>query len=170
MLTQEQNLILQTYYSTSFLVELKNNDFLSSDYFHKMNFSTSWLKNQMEVIGIDNQGILLMSLYAMLVVPKQLIYYDYKLQYEKIDDYIDDVKTSVHTTYARDQTKIEYIRHIRNAVSHARVEFSPGVSVTFRDENNRSEAFEVEIPLSKVGVFLMKLQEIHLQYIKDLQK
>ena len=37
-LTQHDNLLLQSYYTFSLLVELKNNNFLESNYFSEMSF------------------------------------------------------------------------------------------------------------------------------------
>ena len=43
--TQEDNLLIQSYFTTAFLVELKNNDFLNSDYFKNMPFKDKFVKS-----------------------------------------------------------------------------------------------------------------------------
>jgi hypothetical protein len=74
MISQKDNLLLQSYYSVSFLVELVNNNFLGTKCFDEMKFGASWIKEGIKEIGIDNQGSLMMSLYAMLVIPRELIF------------------------------------------------------------------------------------------------
>lgn len=175
MLTQEQNLIFQSYFSTAFLLELKNNDFLDSDFFKSMKFGSPWIKDEIEKIGIDNQGSLLMALYSMLVIPRQLIQDKFKDEYDEINKYLDTVTKNTHTDYQSDSPSVNYLQHIRNAVAHSHVSFNPSISVTFADERknyntNQKDRFSTELPLRSFGEFLMKLQSIHLKYISILQK
>ncbi|MBE0434224.1 MAG: hypothetical protein IBX56_00280 [Methylomicrobium sp.] len=82
MLTQEENLVLQTYYTTSLLAELKNNNFIGSEFFDPMNFVQACIKDELKKIDVDNQGTLLMILYALLVVPRELTGKKYKQEQE----------------------------------------------------------------------------------------
>jgi len=134
-ITQEDNLLIQSYITTSFLVELKNNNFLSSDYFKNLSFGDRSVKEILPQIGIDNQGALLMSLYSMLVIPKQLISDKFPTEFDDLNKKIGILKSSEQSTYKSDKIKIDYIRHIRNAVAHARVSFQPNQDVTFSDED-----------------------------------
>lgn len=174
MLTQEQNLIFQSYFSFAFITELKNNNFLDSDFFKSMKFGSPWIKTEIQKLGINNQGLLLMALYSMLVIPRQLIQDQFEDEYNEIDVYLDAVTKNTHTEYASDSPTIKYLQHIRNAVAHSRVSFIPDISVKFCDQRknyntNKTDHFSTEIPLSKFGEFLIKLQTIHLKYISKLQ-
>ena len=175
MLTQEQNLILQSYFSIVLMVELKNNDFLDSDYFRTMKFGSPWIKELLKDIKIDNQGALLITLYAMLVIPRQLIQDEFKNECAKIEIFLRQNTRNTKSTYESDKATTKYLRHIRNAVAHSRVSFQPNNYVEFIDEgyNNKTskiENFTTQLQLTKVGDFLHQLQEIHLEYIRRLQK
>jgi len=169
MISQADDLILQSYYSVSLLAELVNNNFLESEYFEKMNFGASWIKDEIKSIGVDNQGSLLMSLYAMLVIPRELIFTSYQ---EKVNDIENFLRTKCIITkndYPQ-REEIKFLRHIRNSVSHATVAFVPNKLVIFTDKNFKSnKTIEFELPLEYIGSFLSKLQEVHLMHIKENQ-
>ena len=167
--TQEDNLLIQSYFTTAFLVELKNNDFLNSDYFRNIPFEDKFVKTSLPTVGIDNQGTLLIMLYTMLVIPKQLLEKNFPVEFESLNSIVDKLKSSAVSTYRKDSVKIDFIRHIRNAVAHARVEFNPNVSVKFNDENNGGEKCEITIPLTNIGLFLTELQKIFMKYIETVK-
>lgn len=84
------------------------------------------------------QGALLMFLYALLVIPKELIdIEEYKNKYAYINDWIkqSNISEAENTTYKYDKPLINYVRHIRNAVSHGNVEFEEGKYVIFKDNS-----------------------------------
>ncbi len=167
--TQEDNLLIQSYFTTAFLVELKNNEFLNSDYFRNIPFEDKFVKTSLPTVGIDNQGTLLMMLYTMLVIPKQLLEKNFPVEFESLNSIVDKLKSSAVSTYRKDSVKIDFIRHIRNAVAHARVEFNPNVSVKFNDENNGGEKCEITIPLPNIGLFLTELKKIFMKYIETVK-
>jgi len=121
MITQEQNLIFQSYFSTVLSTELKNNDFLASDFFESMKFGSPWVKDEISKIGIDNQGLLLMTLYSMLVIPKELIQNEFKSEYAEINKYLSTIAINTHSDYGNDKPVVNYLNHIRNSVAHSRV-------------------------------------------------
>ena len=173
MLTQEQNLVIQTYLSFCLTVELKNNEFFTSEYFQNMNFDDPWVKKYLKEIGIDNRGTLLMALYAMLVVPKELVGKAYELDYSAINDWIALQASNTKTTYAKDTTQVDHIRHLRNATAHASIEVESNSVVRIKDRSLRvkqDEQFSTDFPLSKIGELLSKLQRVHIKYIDSLQK
>jgi len=140
-----------------------------------MKFGSPWIKDEILGIGIDNQGLLLMTLYSMLVIPKELIQNEFKNEYNEINQYLSTVAINTHSDYGSDNLEMNYLNHIRNSVAHSRVSFKPLVSVTFSDERKnfktkKIEKFSTDIPLVKLGEFLMQLQTIHLKYIEKLQK
>jgi hypothetical protein len=167
-ISQETNLILQTFYTCVLLTELKNNKFIESDYFKNMKFGNSIIKSQIASINVDNQGTLLMVLYAMLVVPKQLLWDNYPDDFGVINQQIEEIAFDTETTYNSDNPDVDFLRHIRNAVAHAKVEFEPNVKVTFKDRNNRGDRFKTSIPLDKIGVLLTGLQSIYIKYVNDI--
>jgi len=171
MISQADNLVLQSYYSVSLIAELRNNAFLESHYFESMKFSAPWIKEEIKSIGVDNQGSLLMSLYAMLVVPRELIFKKYP---DKVDDIQRFLRSKCKITkneYGTQIESIDILRHIRNSVSHASVAFVPNSLVVFSDENFKAKkTIEVELSLKYVGSFLSALQELHLTHIKMNQK
>ena len=83
-------------------------------------------------------------------------------------DYI-YLKSKAESSYHSDSMKIDFTRHIRNAVAHARVAFIPFGSVTFTDENINGEKCAITFPLENVGVFLTELQKVFMKYIERLK-
>ena len=167
--TQEDNLLIQSYFTTSFLFELKNLNFLSSDYYKNVEFQDKYVQENLPTIGIDNQGTMLMVLYTMLVIPKQLIEHKFPDEFNNLNQVIDTVKSDANSTYSQDSEQINYIRHIRNSVAHARVSFVPNTEVVFSDENNRGDNCTIIIPLEKFGIFLTELQKVFFKYIENLK-
>ncbi len=169
MITQDDNLILQSYYNFVLFAELTKNDFFKSDYFKKMKFDNPPIKDGLEQIGIDNQGLALISLYTMLVVPKEIYGKKYQEENDNINEFLKVHTQNTQTTYARDSPNIDFLGHIRNAVAHARVSFEPTKFVTFSDEY-RGKSFTTELPLKHLGEFIHILQRFHLRYIQEIQQ
>lgn len=167
--TQEDNLLIQSYFTTSFLMELRNMDFLNSDYYKKASFEDNYVQENLPTVGIDNQGALLMVFYAMLVIPKQLLEKSFPTEFKALNEKVDKLKSEATSTYKKDSDGIDYIRHIRNAVAHVKVNFISDTSVKFIDYNNRSEKCEITIPLEKIGLLLTDLQKVFFKYIITLQ-
>jgi hypothetical protein len=163
------NLLIQSYFTTSFLLELKNLDFLNSDYYKSVEFEDKFVQEHLPSVGIDNQGAMLMVLYAMLVVPKQLIQTDFPEEFENLNQVVEELKLYSRSTYRQDSERIDYVRHIRNAVAHARVLFNPNIKVTFTDENNRGERCVITIQLADFGRFLTELQKVFFKYIEKFK-
>ena len=169
-ITQEDNLIIQSYITISFITELKNNNFLSSDYYKSLNFENKSVKQLLSKIEIDNQGTLLLSLYSMLVIPKELLLSKYPKQFKSLNKKIEKLTSKEHSTYSFDKDQIDYVGHIRNAVAHMRVKFVPNKTVTFEDQNPKNnDVCSITIPLKKIGILLIELQKIFNKYIDDLK-
>lgn len=170
-LHQEEHLLFQSYFTFALLTELTNANFLKSDYFKAMSFGSPWIKEELENIGIDNQGCALIALYTMLVVPRQLLNSKYSNEYDGIQGFLQTHTQNTVTTYKKDILNIDFLRHVRNSVAHARVEFRPRDVIIFSDSNSKTgEAFKTELPLKHLGEFLQRLQNIHLKHIEHLQK
>ena len=166
-LTQKENLLFQSYYTFSLLTELHNNRLLESEYHNGMVFGVPQIKEDLRSIGIDNQGCVLMALYVMLVIPKEIVQQKYSLEYDSISEFLQTHTQNTSTTYRSDTPTVRYLRHIRNAVTHARVEFRPYDVIIFSDANSNKESFSTELPLSHLGEFVNQLQKVHIAYSQD---
>lgn len=159
-LSREDNLIIQSYSIVAFLEELVQKDFVN-DTFYKEKISSRVKDSFKQTGGIDNQGCLLIFLYAMLVIPREL--YEDKLS--SSFDALNSVISKEAVVIQNDYDKEDYIRHMRNSVSHATVEFDPRNTVTFTDKNNKNgKLFVFSLPLKKVGFILANLQKILSDY------
>lgn len=173
ILNQEDNLFVQSFVISDFLAELSKNNFVSRECFEHLNFERAGVKDTLLKTGIDNQGCMLMSLYAMLVVPKALFENKYRKEFEDLNLTIERIKSKATSTYKWDDDGIDFVRHIRNAVSHARVEFVGKVSVTFtdilnhRNDISKNQKCEITIPLNKIPVFIGALKDIFITFIND---
>lgn len=166
-MNQDANLIFQQLISISLIAELHKNNFLESDFYKKMEFSNSSIKQYIDQVRIDNQGMLLIFLYSLLLTPKEKIFHIYKSEFDKLDDEIERIKIIENSTYSSDKKKTQYTRHIRNSVAHGKVEYNNN-SIIFKDDY-KGQLFFVEIPLDKIGYLLNKLQEILYKYIEYLK-
>jgi hypothetical protein len=167
-LTPEQNLLFQSYFTVSLLVALTRNDLLKSDYFESMEFHAPWIKDELRKIGVNNQGCTIMLLYAMLVIPRELIFDRYKSKYKEINAFLETHTRNTKTDYELDTSSFKYLRHIRNAIAHASVEFLP-TAMIFKDKHGSAE-FSMELPLEYFDELLNLLQGVHINYIQDLQQ
>lgn len=172
-MTQEDNLIIQSHMTSIFLLELVKNNFLESDFYLKMDFINPGFKEKISEHGIDNQGALLMILYSLLVIPKQLINDKFPEEFKNINQMIHSIKIEYESNYSSDIPEVDYLNHIRNAIAHARVVFDPNVSVTFEDKfiskNEKGNLFfMVKIPLNTITSIIDSLRSLFGKYIKSL--
>lgn len=120
----------------------------------------------------------MIALYTMLVLPRQILLDAYPTHFEDLNNFLNTHTKNTENNYKyhkKHNKPYQYIRHVRNAVSHARVEFRPSDVVVFKDENTNDqnqviEVFSTELPLTYLGEFLQKLQNIYITYIDDLKK
>lgn len=175
MITQEENLILQSYITTSLLAELGNNQFFSSDYFKSMSFGSPDIKKFLEKNGVDNQGSAIMSLYAMLVVPYELIRNNYADEFSEMNAFLAQKTKNARTNYRDNVADSDFMYHLRNAVAHCRVSFKEGDSIVFTDSNGvkkeeKKKDFYGELPLIDLSAFIHQLQlVVQIKVIKDIQ-
>ena len=176
-INQEDDILIQSFITVEFLAELHNNNFLNSEYFNELNVQDTNVKSIMPQIGIDNQGFLLMALYALLVIPKQLLKDKFPDDFEALNKYIFSIQMNSFSTYKNEERidKIDFIRRIRNAVAHGRVKFTPTISVTFSDKDTDKKGYvksscDITIPLNQTGNLMSKLQNIFLKYYEQKNK
>ena len=175
----ETNLIIQSALSAAFLMDLSNNSntFVSSDFFRDMKVVFPEVKKYYQdgKTGIGNQGALLMCMYSLLVIPKELLGSKYKNNYVGIDKYIDSKKVKLIDTYLSTGKTPEYVRHMRNAVAHANVCFNDtdpsNILVAFKDRKNRKSKFEVTFSVKDIPEILIKMLDvIHTRYIVGVKQ
>jgi hypothetical protein len=163
-LSQEHNLVFQSLYTVMLLLDLsqKTNGFFDSEFFKTMAFTFPQMKEELKGIGIDNQGCALMSLYAMLVIPKELFWDQCPEERNRVDAFLRTRVLRTTTTYKKDAPTTDFLRHVRNSVAHARVSFRPSEVICFFDENpGTGEKFSTELPLNQLGAFLHELLIVH---------
>ncbi|MBO0612716.1 HEPN family nuclease [Thiothrix fructosivorans] len=165
MIEQKDDLLLQSSMTYSLLAELHNHGFVKSDYFEKMNFGTPWFKSHLQKMGVGNKGFVMIALYSMLVLPKEVMQNTYPTEYENIREFVKKNARNITSTYKSDIQNVDFIRHIRNAVAHANVEVRSNDVIIFYDKNSHKEEFKCEFPIDKLGELLNKLQSIHFKYI-----
>ena len=164
--TQEANLVVQTSLVVALLGALSRDRSLVNSKLYKDLPLDPPIREGIDQVGLDNQGLALMVLYAMLVVPRELLIDRYKSEFDRINTWLETSLTDTRTTYLK--TPPDYLRHIRNAVAHADVSFVPNSTVKFEDEDKRNGfRFETTLPLSLLGAFVEKLQVIHTRYVQD---
>lgn len=177
-MTKEESLLLQCLATTSLLGELSNADFFQSEYFEELAFANEDCKNILKLSGIGNPATMQMMLYALLVVPSELIFK--KKVYETMDNICENVNQFIKllvvnetTTYAYtravDVTAINYMHHLRNSVAHSQLLFETEnrinyVTFTDRNPNNDSVFCSFKMETQKVGLILMELQKVIMEY------
>jgi hypothetical protein len=170
----EENLIFQPYLIIELLFNLKKHNFIGSDYFKKMKYNED-TRDLLKKAGIDNQGLIMLSLYALLVIPKEILEKkDYDPDFEKINKKISDYFQNTETNYGSDTPNTNYTRHLRNALSHGRISFIGNSHIEFKDEKVDKKKvineFKSEINLKNVGNLIDDLQKLiiggYLEYLK----
>ena len=181
-LTEQESIFCQALAMTSLLGELSNRDFLNSDYYNEnIHFAGNGdnFRKILKASGLGNPATMQMFLYILLVMPKEIL--------SGLDDGIinlwgDDLKKnlqlyrlSVTTTYTGESSSelstIDYYRHIRNAVSHAKCVYETEdgrTYVTFKDKNrNPQNQYHCEIKMltSDVGKMIVVLQNQIMEYL-----
>lgn len=177
-MTENESMFCQVLSNVSLLVELWNNDFLNSCYYnHQMHWSSvgetnaNNIKKILAISGLGNPAMLQMFMYALLVMPKELLGNDYckDLFNKEVQQYA----VEWHSTYPNESnlTSVNFYRHIRNAVAHSRCTYSVENQISFvtfkdRDGNNN---FSVKIATGNVGkIFELLLRELMKILNKDI--
>ncbi|MBQ3603461.1 MAG: hypothetical protein IJA02_06455 [Clostridia bacterium] len=178
-ITSEESLLLQSLSVTALLGELSNNNFLNSDYFENLPFENESFKSIIKMSGLGNPASMQIMLYALLVVPKELFsktsYNELETHFAKINQQICAmVEDDTYSTYDNEgsKEKINYLRHLRNAVAHSKCDYfdeNQKCFVVFND-NHKAQQCSIKIECVKVGILLMDLQNLVLEYFKEKYK
>jgi len=174
-LSPEDNLIFQPYLIIELLFNLKKHNFIGSDYFKKMKYNED-TRDLLKKAGIDNQGLIMLSLYALFVIPKEILEKkDYDPDFEKINKEISDYFQNTETNYGSDRPNTNYTHHLRNALSHGRISFIGNSHIEFKDQKvNKKKVvneFKSEINIKNVGDLINDLQKLIIgEYLEHLKK
>ena len=174
-----QSLFSQTLATTSLIKELIDSSFLESDYYKNIKFkdNNDQFKYILKESGLDNPACLQMFLYALLVVPREILVDKNNLYYEKCKDNFNKlclelIESSTTTTYKKEKDifEINYYIHIRNAVSHARCYYETingNRYVKFVDikPENRKEFCEIIIQTTNINKLICLLYDQLLNYL-----
>ena len=182
--SSEENLIIQSTCNAVLLSSLSLNaeGFLQSDFFKELNFVFPNVKTMYtnKITGIGNQGMLLVCLYALLVLPKERILNIYPDNYKKVNDWIETHKndctdTCTYTKEGINSEGFKHIRHLRNAVAHGNVEFDDSnfkqVICVFTDAIKDGKAgYVLKITTGAVGELVKELIIAQQSYVEDIIK
>lgn len=164
----KKSLLGQTFATLGLMQQLDQIDFLHSRSFQALPFTGlgtdgETLKKILLESGIGNPAIMLMFLYALLVMPKELFSdnsaNDEQLRYET-NIYLSECAEIIESTYLSDSDQLDYYRHLRNSVTHAKFIFQQcagGNYVIFCDEK-REERCSFKVTTQDMGILLSKLQ------------
>lgn len=170
--TEHENLIIQTYMNFIWLHEMHSLEFVKTNEYKQLNFSDKYTQNSISERGVINQGTIPVALYSMLVIPKETIFKEYADNYNEINAFIaSELKPLTKTNYKSDKISVDYLRHLRNSVSHVRFDMTTEDGfVIFKDENSRSlEKFECKLSNLDLGAIVEKLSLVHKKYIQMIQ-
>jgi len=172
-LTPNESIFCQALAMTSLLGELNNSNFLESEYYQNLKFSgnSENFKKILNVSGLGNPATMQMFLYILLVMPKEILKdfdRNFSTQCEvEINQLFLNMVVNVNTTYNNESSNnlatINYYKHTRNAVSHAKCYYeviNNVCYVTFKDENPKdvSQHCQFTIKTADMGSILEKLQ------------
>ena len=184
-LTQNESTFCQALAMTSLLSELSGHNFLESDYYQNLCFSgnNDFIKKILKDSGLGNPATMQMFLYALLVMPKEILDKLDKAYLDKcanqIDHLVSSKATKITTTYNNEQstnlTSIKFYAHIRNAVSHSKCSYdvvNGECYVTFKDQLPRDpqQYCEFTLKTADVGSILETLQKQLMDFLNTQWK
>lgn len=180
--SKETNLVVQSALSAVLLMDLSINSkgFIESDFFNSLETKTInkvvYQFYKTGRTGVGNQGAMLMCLYSVLVLPKELLGNKYAKLYKQINQAIAKIGGEVLVDSYREHSP-NYVKHIRNAIAHAQVRFDESqpsskeeeknIFVTFTDKKGRKK-FEVKFHVSQIPKILLTLLKVHDAYLHNL--
>lgn len=170
MINSDLNILIQANSVSYLLIALKQNNFLKSNYYNSEFNLSSDIREIFNQVDIDNQGCLLMILYTILLMPKEIFFQNFKTDFISLADFMDNEQSiKITSTNNKKIKKEDYIRHLRNSIAHSSVSFIPNESVTFSDSHKGKSVVTIEIPLNKIPDILSILFEILKKFMLKMQ-
>lgn len=177
---EKKSLLCQTIATAGLIQQLAETNFLNSDYYRSLTFDGlgtdgKILKGILNQSGIGNPATMLMYLYGLLVMPKELFKTNSQVDgvlKDTTNQFLSSCAVVLESTYQSDNPAFNYYRHLRNAVSHALYSFeSPNnTSYTiFCDENSRTaERCKFRVNTEDMGILLSKIQYKLIELYNEL--
>lgn len=168
------SIICQSLATTSLIAELYNSNFFDSEFYKEMPLANEY-KEIIRISGIGNPSMLQMMLYSLLVIPKEKLKLIADNALDNINDEIEKLVENENnlSTYKSDKKKVDYLRHIRNAVSHSNTKYfinNQICYVTFYDKDNRTnEKCSFNMKTENVGKLLEILQMLLKKEINNFK-
>lgn len=182
--TEEQLLIIQTYSNFLLWKDLERNSLKTSIFFKKLVPQQDSVKQFIKKEGVFNLGLVHICLYALLCVPHEIFKKEskknkvYMLKFDEINNFISSELKVKPQIYTYPYQKIDFLRHIRNSISHANFEYTDTPNhIMFRDKDDswdksikkkRDYKFECIFRLDSLDQILHKLAEIFEIYITSI--
>lgn len=170
--------LFQAVSTISLVTNLSNSNFQNSEYCANFLADDPVALFVLRESGIGNPATLQMYLYALLVAPYEVDKkHEIHLQLEELNNDINLLAFNVYSNYNYDVPKINYIKHIRNAVAHSRCNFSIENSdycVTFIDTFGNSSC-RLTMKTIDVGLILDKIlnkifKYLYTEYYQEFNK
>lgn len=175
-----ESTIAQALAMTGLLSEMANNNFLKSEFYQTIAFKSNneTFKYILEKSGLGNPATLQMLLYALLVMPKELLSQEDPSALTHIETDFNSTAErltglKLESTYP--EKTLNYYRHIRNAVSHSHCTYTVEdeiTKITFHDENTRKpeEHCSITMTTKQAGCLLDHLHTLMTTWIANRQK
>lgn len=116
---------------------------------------------------LGNQGVILMLMYALLVIPRELLREEGKI----FESFKFNTKEhfNIKIPDRGDISNIDFLRFLRNAVSHANIEILTGENGVFKfwniPPNTSKRNFEVEIDKQGLLAFLTEFGKFYVNKV-----
>ena len=158
---EEKVIITQVYLNIeflgSFILESKNRPNLTVEkFFEEWQNKIKWDKPG-EKYRLLNQGIILTSLWGLIVYPREKFDQRIDRLQERLEDWGIEEKDLTKCP-PEDKNLKGVIRHMRNSISHGRVSVNEHLSFIFRDGKRNKGAFDenfvIELDVRKIQKFV----------------
>lgn len=184
-LNATESIFFQTLATTSLLTELGNMDFLNSEYYQNLHFSSNndIIKTILKESALGNPATLQMFLYTLLVMPKEILMSTDDKYAKKCEEEFDaackklivfsGLAKDVRSNYSDngDINSFKFYNHMRNAVAHSRCSYkvvNDNYFVTFEDvSSNRKSRCEFTLKTGDVEALLRILQRQLMIFLNE---
>ena len=174
----KKSLLGQTFATLGLMQQLDRIDFLHSRCFQALPFTGlgtdgETLKKILLESGIGNPAMMLMFLYALLVMPKELFSVNPIIEAQlksETNVYLSECAEIIESTYLSDSDQFNYYRHLRNSVAHAKFTFQLRENcsyVIFCDEK-KEEKCSFKVETLNIGILLSKLQNKLIELYNEI--
>jgi len=170
-LDDKDNLVVQSIAIGSLLLELKNKNFIESDYFLK-NYNFGF-KDILRKMTLDSQGVVIVLMYIFFVIPKEV--YANKVLNDEINKFIENkINDKIYVLDIDDYADNDYIKHIRNAIAHLHFVFEPERTLslwdTMQDKNKKIYKFKLNMPLQEIHILFDEIYKLLINYYNNRQE